>query len=637
MTDSVTPNGLSILCENRSEGPLIFGVNAIECNGNAPSRIMATDGIQSKWLKIDFPEGDAWVKSGELVKGMVVSVEKWTVKKQAEATNVFVQKMKVIPGSRPQPHGFSYRAPTSSSSGASSSSSGASGASASAKELGTGASMKTLEETSLKKIKAGLKNWKIKVRVTTKGDVRTWNNARGSGCLASVDLVDEAKTEMRATLFKEEVKTHYPKLLVGAAYWISGATIKKADTKFNKLPHPFELTISKSTVITPISESESKSLPGTQFAFVKISHLQSLEPEGSLDLLGIVRKVGVLGQIHSSKTDKDVSRRTVTISDDSNMSVDITLWGKQAEACDWKTGCVVAMKGVTLGTFREQIQLTLGFDSKVIVDPRGEEAATTLKSWFDNSGCHQLPDSLNGNANNTEGAAGSGADLPYKTLECVKNEGLGTLEGSNDLFQATATITRFFADSEKTPWYMACGADEEMGSSMADEPSGSSTEGGESKASSGSSSASASSSSSSSSAWPKKNRKTCQTKAVANSNTESGWDNCPACKRSFEQPTPRYMLSFVVSDASGNITVTAFNRQAEVILGCPAKDIKALLDDNKVTEYNAVFAAALHRPLLFKFSCKFDTHDNQARTKISVFHVSKLDLKKESTRLLADL
>lgn len=34
-------------------------------------------------------------------------------------------------------------------------------------------------------------DWRIKARVTKKGDIRTWNNARGTGKLLNIDLVDK--------------------------------------------------------------------------------------------------------------------------------------------------------------------------------------------------------------------------------------------------------------------------------------------------------------------------------------------------------------------------------------------------------------------------------------------------------------
>ena len=44
--------------------------------------------------------------------------------------------------------------------------------------------------------------WTIKARCTAKTDLKSWSNPKGSGTLFSVDLLDEAGGEIRATFFK---------------------------------------------------------------------------------------------------------------------------------------------------------------------------------------------------------------------------------------------------------------------------------------------------------------------------------------------------------------------------------------------------------------------------------------------------
>lgn len=47
--------------------------------------------------------------------------------------------------------------------------------------------------------------WTIKARVTSKGDKRTWSNAKGEGSLFSIDLLDAQGGQIRATMFKDAV------------------------------------------------------------------------------------------------------------------------------------------------------------------------------------------------------------------------------------------------------------------------------------------------------------------------------------------------------------------------------------------------------------------------------------------------
>lgn len=50
--------------------------------------------------------------------------------------------------------------------------------------------------------------WVIKVRVTSKTPIRSWNNAKGEGKLFSMDLMDESG-EIRATAFKEQCDKYF--------------------------------------------------------------------------------------------------------------------------------------------------------------------------------------------------------------------------------------------------------------------------------------------------------------------------------------------------------------------------------------------------------------------------------------------
>ncbi len=51
-------------------------------------------------------------------------------------------------------------------------------------------------------------NWRMKVRVVKKGEVRSWQNAKGEGQLLNIELMDRQGMKIQATLFKEMVVTY---------------------------------------------------------------------------------------------------------------------------------------------------------------------------------------------------------------------------------------------------------------------------------------------------------------------------------------------------------------------------------------------------------------------------------------------
>jgi replication factor A1 len=96
-----------------------------------------------------------------------------------------------------------------------------------------------------------MNRWTIKVRVTKKGDVKTYTNAKGDGKLLSVDLLDGQGGEIRATMFNEQVDQFSAILEKNHVYLISGGSLKPANRKFTTFNNEFELTFNSSTTIQP--------------------------------------------------------------------------------------------------------------------------------------------------------------------------------------------------------------------------------------------------------------------------------------------------------------------------------------------------------------------------------------------------
>ena len=51
-------------------------------------------------------------------------------------------------------------------------------------------------------------DWKIKARVVKKAPIRTWNNAKGTGKILNIDLLDRAGTGIQATFFNDAAEKY---------------------------------------------------------------------------------------------------------------------------------------------------------------------------------------------------------------------------------------------------------------------------------------------------------------------------------------------------------------------------------------------------------------------------------------------
>lgn len=132
--------------------------------------------------------------------------------------------------------------------------------------------------------------WAIKARVTAKGDLRRYNNAKGDGKVFSFDLLDSDGGEIRVTCFNAVVDAFYEVIEVGKVYMISKGSLKPAKKNFNHLNNEWEIFLESSSTIDPCPD-EDASIPQQQFSFKPISEIETAENNSIIDVIGVVTKV----------------------------------------------------------------------------------------------------------------------------------------------------------------------------------------------------------------------------------------------------------------------------------------------------------------------------------------------------------
>ena len=162
--------------------------------------------------------------------------------------------------------------------------------------------------------------WTIRAIVDSKGDMKTWQNARGSGNLFSVTLKDKTGS-IRATAFKEDADRLYKDLQVGQTYLITRGQIKPANKQYCDF-HEYEITFGRETQVVAVSSSDLK----IEFNMIKLQDLEQKAPNELVDLCGVAASIGDLAEVIARKDNRTLKKRNLTIVDDSNTSVELTLW-----------------------------------------------------------------------------------------------------------------------------------------------------------------------------------------------------------------------------------------------------------------------------------------------------------------------
>jgi replication factor A1 len=256
----------------------------------------------------------------------------------------------------------------------------------------------------------------------------------------------------------------------------------------------------------------------------------------------------------------------------SGFAVRCTLWGKQAESFVHADHPVIGIKGAKLGDFGGRT-LSVGFDGTIQINP-DLPLAHTLRGWFDLTGSSMVFQTF---SSAQDGAVTGLHQDQMKTIAQVTEENLG-FGDKPDYYCLNATISHI---RQENCWYPACPNDG------------------------------------------------CY-KKVVEMNME--W-RCEKCDQSYAQPRYRYILSFSVSDYSGQLWLQAFNDQAELILGKTANDLVQLKEANEES-FKEVFQEALFKEFSFKVRCKAETYQDEKKVRSAVVTVSPMDYMKSSLEII---
>lgn len=411
--------------------------------------------------------------------------------------------------------------------------------------------------------------WTVRARVTSKSNIRTWSNSRGEGKLFSVDLVDESG-EIRATGFNDVVDKYFDMIEQGKVYFITKGSLKTANKKFTNLKNDYEMSLNNDTLIEPCVEECD--LPQLQFNFIKIKDIEQVNKDGIVDICGVVKSCADVTEITTKATNKQVSKRDLTIVDQSQAAIRATIWGNQAiefqEYADRFP--VVAIKGARVSDFGGRT-LSILMSSYFQINPDIPEAHT-LRGWYDNGGMNEQMSSLSGQG--MDGGSGG----PYKTISQIKEENLG-MGDKADFFNVRAWIV--FLRKENCMYQSCPGAD-------------------------------------------------CMKKVTE----ENGQYRCEKCDRTYPDFNHRLILSSNIADHSGNQWITSFQESGEAILGVKAEQLGKMRDEDE-NEFDKVFADASFKPYVIKIRAKMETYQDEPKLKCSSVAVTPIDYKKECNRLLS--
>ncbi|XP_052142453.1 replication protein A 70 kDa DNA-binding subunit A [Oryza glaberrima] len=423
--------------------------------------------------------------------------------------------------------------------------------------------------------------WAIKARVTAKGDIRRYHNAKGDGKVFSFDLLDSDGGEIRVTCFNALLDRFYEVVEVGKVYVVSRGNLRPAQKNYNHLNNEWEILLENGSTVD-LCPDEDSSIPTQRFDFRPINEIEDAQNNAILDIIGVVTSVNPCTTIQR-KNGMETQKRTMNLKDMSGRSVEVTMWG---DFCNREGSQlqgmvergifpVLAVKAGKVSDFSGKSVGTIS-STQLFINPDSAEAHS-LRQWFDSGGRDASTQSISRDI-----TPGASRNEIRKTVAQIKDEGLG-MGDKPDWITVKATVIFFKNESF---FYTAC-------PNMIGD-------------------------------------RQCNKKVTKS--TTGNW-TCDKCDREFEECDYRYLLQFQIQDHSGTAWVTAFQEAGQELLGCSATELNAL-KEREDPRFADTMLNCLFQEYLLRLKVKEESYGDERKVKNTAVKVEKVDPSGESKFLL---
>lgn len=150
------------------------------------------------------------------------------------------------------------------------------------------------------------------------------------------------------------------------------------------------------------------------------------------DVIGVCRDVGEVQRFTAKASGRELKKRDITLVDNSNASINVTLWGKDAEDFNDYGQPVLLIKSGKINEFNGGKTISLLGNSVLKRNPDCVEGHR-LRGWFDNGGASSIQASVSARV------GGGNYATEWLTFEEAKMKNLGNGD-KPDYFQVKATV-----------------------------------------------------------------------------------------------------------------------------------------------------------------------------------------------------
>ncbi|PAV65618.1 hypothetical protein WR25_12311 isoform B [Diploscapter pachys] len=416
--------------------------------------------------------------------------------------------------------------------------------------------------TPIKSLSPYLQRWKIHGLVTNREELRAIKSKAGKDLrIFSFEIADKNGDKIRITGFDAEADKASTQIQQGQTYFIANGAVKTANKQWNYTGCDYEITLNRTSEITP-SYDDKIEKPAFRLRICPLKDIPAHNGE-TVDVLVIVTEVGEAVNF-TSRTNKDLTKRDLTVVDKSGTETQIILWGDVAKGFDPEAkGQVVGFKGYAVKEYQGGYSLSSGFSaSEYVLTPSLPEVAE-LYEWKDG----EMGTTTFQKITVTGGSNLLTNQRPLRLMQSLR---LGdNASGAAEFVTIHADIVRIKPENSL---YKACPSPD------------------------------------------------CKKKVV----DVDGSYRCEKCGHTTQNFKWLYLLQSEISDGTASVYATIFSPVADQIIGKSADELGNIMEADH-NEFMQILSDAYLKPYTFRIKAKSEFYNDENRMKYVVMKAANRD------------
>ena len=467
--------------------------------------------------------------------------------------------------------------------------------------------------TSLKLLTTLSKDYKLLVKVTSKGEVKQYKS--GKGKLFSFVMMDELGNKMQAVAFDKAVDKFIDEITENEIYEISGGYLRTSDKKFDPPGSDYKLIVTESTTIIKKTDEEKNFKDKFTDPDNKFWSLNEVKDAPVNTIVNVVCIVADKGETNYKDTKSgSILIRKMYVMDQSSEKMELTLW-RNLTQLNVNNGDILVCKKIRVNDFGGK-NLTSTTESKIYINPiitDFPEISKEIQSLKIYSEQNELNKDINQDEKNSNN---NNENNNIKKKEEIKNNIINNNISANIIQKKEYNDKIVYIDyildemnkyimtdfDHRFPFYKIRATVTHLGHTEKN-------------------------------FYPGCPNRECNRKLTF---ANGDWI-CQSCRQSFKNPRYYYSLNIRVKDCSSEYWVDIFGKPAEMIMNISADDYRNILVNRDEEKLSQISEGVEYKEFYFLLKVKLNKYNDTTKKKFTATKIEKINKKENIGRLINDI